>query len=84
MHALQSDPNGDEKDEACQRIEQKLDPSLLNRYRSLKRRKGTAIAVLRDCLCSECMIMYPATHEMLRIKGSIQSCEYCGRLLIVR
>ena len=83
MHALQSDANDVEKAEACQRIENGLEPSLLSRYRSLKKRKGTAVAVLRDCVCSECMIMYPVTHEILRNKDSIQSCEYCGRLLVV-
>jgi predicted nucleic acid-binding Zn-ribbon protein len=73
MHALQSDANGVEKAEACQRIERSLDRSLLNRYLNLKKRKGTAVAVLRDCVCSECMIMYPVTHEIFRYKDSIHS-----------
>jgi predicted nucleic acid-binding Zn-ribbon protein len=83
LHKLQAKGQAADNDEACREIEESLDPQLLNRYRNLKERKGTAVAVLKNCTCSECMIIYPTTHEMLRKKNSIQSCEFCGRLLVV-
>jgi len=83
LHELQDNGGGIDKAEACRRIEESLEPSLLGRYRKLKKRKGTAVAVLKDCTCSECMIIYPKTHEILRARDSVHSCEFCGRLLLV-
>ncbi len=83
LHELQT--NGDDPDraEARRRIEESLEPSLLGRYRNLKERKGAAVAILKNCTCSECMIIYPETHEILRAKDFVHSCEFCGRLLLV-
>lgn len=83
LHELQTDNGNPDSDKAQRKIEENLDPSLLNRYRNLKKRKGTAVAVMKDCTCSGCMIIYPKTHEILRTKDSIHSCEFCGRLLLV-
>ena len=83
LHKLQKNGDGVDKAEACRRIEESLEQSLLGRYRNLKKRKGTAVAVLKNCTCSECMIIYPKTHDILRAKDSVHSCEFCGRLLVV-
>ena len=83
LHELQTDNDDLDRAEARRRIEKNLEPSLLSRYRNLKKRKGTAVAVLKNCTCSECMIIYPKTHEILRIKDFVHSCEFCGRLLLV-
>jgi predicted nucleic acid-binding Zn-ribbon protein len=83
LHALQSCSDSDDREEACRRIEESLEPSLLGRYRILKKRKGSAVAVLKNCTCSGCMIIYPKTHEILRAKDTVHSCEFCGRLLLV-
>ena len=83
LHDLQAKGQVADNDKACQEIEESLDSSLLNRYRNLKQRKGTAVAVLKNCTCSECMIIYPQTHEILRQKNFIHSCEFCGRILVV-
>ena len=81
LHKLQA--SGADKVETCRQIEESLDPSLLSRYRNLKKRKGTAVAILKNSACSECMIVYPSTHEMFRQKGLVHSCEFCGRLLLI-
>jgi predicted nucleic acid-binding Zn-ribbon protein len=83
LYKLQAISDDTDKAEACRKIEESLDPLLLGRYRNLKKRKGNAVAVLKNCTCSECMIMYPETHEILRHKNSVHSCEFCGRLLLV-
>jgi predicted nucleic acid-binding Zn-ribbon protein len=83
LHELQAKGRLADNDVACREIEENLDSPLLNRYRSLKKRKGTAVAVLKDCTCSECMIIYPKTHEILRHKDFVHTCEFCGRLLVV-
>jgi len=83
LHELQTNNDDPDRAEARRRIEENLEPSLLSRYRNLKKRKGTAVAVLKNCTCSECMIIYPKTHEILRTKDFVHSCEFCGRLLLV-
>jgi predicted nucleic acid-binding Zn-ribbon protein len=83
LHELEAKGQTANNEKARQEIEESLDAKLLNRYRNLKARKGTAVAVLRNCTCSECMIMYPRTHEILRHKDFVHSCEFCGRLLVV-
>jgi predicted nucleic acid-binding Zn-ribbon protein len=77
--------NGDvsDRDKVLEGIEKKLDPSVLRRYRKFKDKTGSAVAVLVDMICSECKMVYPESHEMLRYKNCVHSCEYCGRLLIV-
>lgn len=83
LHELQANGAGADNAEACRRIEESLEPSILSRYRNLKKRKGAAVAVLKNCTCSGCMIIYPETHEILRAKDLVHSCEFCGRLLLV-
>ena len=83
LHELQNNGDSVDKAETCRRIEESLEPSLLGRYRNLKNRKGTAVAILKNCTCSECMIIYPETHAILRTKDFVHSCEFCGRLLLV-
>ncbi|UCD57931.1 MAG: hypothetical protein JSV16_02125 [Candidatus Hydrogenedentota bacterium] len=83
LHKLERNGGGVDKAEFFRRIEKGLDPGLLKLYRKLRERKGTGIAVLKDGACSECMLVYPETHEMLRYKNSVHFCEFCGRLLVV-
>ncbi|MBW1933595.1 MAG: hypothetical protein JRI56_11475 [Deltaproteobacteria bacterium] len=83
LHELQTNNDDLDRAEARRRIEEDLEPPLLSRYRNLKKRKGTAVAILKNCTCSECMIIYPETHEILRTKDFVHSCEFCGRLLLV-
>ena len=83
LHKLENNGNGTNFDEALKKLEKRLDPSVLRRYRRLRDRKGTGVAVLEDRICSECKMVYPETHEMLRYKNFVHSCEYCGRFLVV-
>ncbi len=83
MHKLENDGEAAEGDGALQRLEKRLDPSLRRRYRKYKDKTGVGIAVLIDRICNKCKMIYPETHEMLRYKNFVHSCEYCGRLLIV-
>jgi predicted nucleic acid-binding Zn-ribbon protein len=84
LHKLQNNSGHIDNNEACRGIEENLEPSLLRRYRKLKERKGSGVAILEDCTCSECMIIYPTTHEFLRAKDSVHICEFCSRLLVVK
>jgi predicted nucleic acid-binding Zn-ribbon protein len=83
LHKLESNGNGTDFDAALKKLEKRLDPSVLRRYRRLRDRKGTGVAVLEDRICSECKMVYPETHEMLKYKNFVHSCEYCGRFLVV-
>jgi predicted nucleic acid-binding Zn-ribbon protein len=83
LHKLESDEDGAEQAEAMKRLEKRLDPAVLRRYRRLRERKGTGIAVLQNRVCSECQMVYPESHEMLKYRNFVHSCEYCGRLLVV-
>lgn len=83
LYELQANGRVADNDEACREIEDCLDSPLLNRYRTLKQRKGTPVAVLKNCTCSECMIIYPKTHEIFRHRNFVHTCEFCGRLLVV-
>jgi len=83
LHKLEKNGNGVGKLKNSQSLEKNLDPALLKRYQKLKERKGTAVAILENGVCSGCQMMYPESHEMLRYKNFIRTCEYCGRLLVV-
>ncbi len=83
LYKLESNGDGIDKAKAFRRLEKNLDPSLLRRYNKLKERKGTGVAVLKNGACSRCKLIYPETHEMLRYKNFVHSCEYCGRLLVI-
>ncbi len=86
LHKLENNGDGrsaKERKAAFQRLEKKLDPSVLRRYHRLKDRKGTGVAVMKDRICSECKMIYPETHEILKYRNFVHSCEYCGRLLVV-
>ena len=83
LHEQEKNGNGFEKTEAFQKLEESLEPSLLKLYRKLKERKGTGVAILKNGACSECMIIYPETHEMLRYGNAVHFCEFCGRLLVI-
>ena len=78
--------NGQSKRKAAEtyrKLEKKLDPALLRRYEKLKERKGTGVAVMKNRVCSGCKMVYPETHEMLKYRNFVHSCEYCGRFLVV-
>ncbi|RJP25666.1 MAG: hypothetical protein C4520_01975 [Candidatus Abyssobacteria bacterium SURF_5] len=83
LHKLEKNGNGVGKVKDFRSLEKHLDPTLLKRYQKLKERKGTAVAVLENGVCSGCQMVYPDSHEMLRYKNFIRTCEYCGRLLVV-
>jgi hypothetical protein len=78
LHELQTDSDDLDRAEARRRIEESLEPSLLGRYRNLKKRKGTAVAVLKNCTCSECMIIYPKDARDSSRKG------FCAQLRVLR
>ncbi|GAB4331177.1 MAG: hypothetical protein Kow0099_02340 [Candidatus Abyssubacteria bacterium] len=83
LHKLEQEGNGIENSHAFQRLARELDPSVLNRFRKIRERKGKGIAVLEDGVCSECNMLYPESHDVLRYKNFVHNCEYCGRLLVV-
>jgi predicted nucleic acid-binding Zn-ribbon protein len=84
LHRLEN--NGQQKkkaEEAYRRLEKKLDPALLRRYHKLRARKGSGVAVMKNRVCSGCKMVYPESHEMLKYRNFVHSCEYCGRFLVV-
>ncbi len=83
LHKLENNGDVPDRDKVLERIEKKLDPSVLRRYRRFKEKTGSGVAILVDMICSECKMVYPESHEMLRYKNIVNSCEYCGRLLII-
>ena len=83
LHKLENNGDMEERDRTLKKLEKSLDPSVLRRYRRFKDKTGTGVAVLVDHVCSECKMVYPETHEMLRYKNFVHSCEYCGRLLVI-
>ena len=80
LYKLDAEGNGAEA--AAKKIEEKLDPSLLDRYLKLKERKGTAVAILKDNICSGCNMTYPETHSAIIHDDFLHSCEFCGRFLV--
>ena len=83
LNRLETNGNGVDKTDAFRKLERRLDPSLLKLFRKLRERKGTGTAILKDGMCSACMLVYPKTHEILHYKNTIRFCEFCGRLLVV-
>ena len=83
LNKLETNGNGFDKTNAFQRLAKHLDPSLLKLFHRLRERKGTGTAILKNGVCSACMLVYPESHEMLRYRNTIHFCEYCGRLLVV-
>ncbi len=83
LHDLETDDNGIGSDEVFQEVTKDIDPSFLRNYRKIRAKKGTGIAILKDCMCSECRMIYPDTHEMLRRDNCVAICEFCGRFLII-
>ena len=83
LHKLENNGEGVDKSKVFNRLEKRLDPSLVRRYHKLREKTGTGVAVMESRICSGCRMVYPESHEMLRYKNSIRNCEYCGRLLVV-
>lgn len=83
LHKLENNGDGTGTAAALKKLQKRLDPSILRRYQKLKERKGTGLAVLENGICSECKMVYPESHEVLRYKDFVHSCEYCGRILVV-
>lgn len=83
LHKLETNSDGENKLRALRRLEKKLDSSLLRQYHRVRERRGTGVAVLKNKVCSGCKMVYPESHDVLRYRNFIHSCEYCGRLLIV-
>ena len=42
-----------------------------------------SLAVMKNRVCSGCKMVYPESHEMLKYRNFVHSCEYCGRFLVV-
>lgn len=83
LHKLENNGQKRGKKDAYKRLEKRLDPALLRRYHKLKERMGTGVAVMQNRVCSGCKMVYPETHEMLKYRNFVHSCEYCGRFLVV-
>jgi predicted nucleic acid-binding Zn-ribbon protein len=83
LHKLEENGDGFEKGTAFKRLAKTLDPGLLKRYRKVREKKGTGVAVLKNGVCTGCKMVYPESHEVFRYKNFVHSCEYCGRLLVV-
>ena len=83
LHDLEIGGSDADIEEILRRMEKRIDPSLLKFYRKLKKRKKIGVAILQDGICSECRMIYPNTHDMLRHTNSLQTCEFCGRILVV-
>ena len=83
LHKLENNGDGGDKSKAFHRLEKKMDPALLRRYQKLRERKGTGVAIMKNRVCSGCKMVYPESHEMLKYRNFVHSCEYCGRFLVV-
>ena len=83
LHKLENNGHGADKSKAFQRLQKRLDPALLRRYQKLRERKGTGVAIMKNRVCSGCKMVYPESHEMLKYRNFVHSCEYCGRFLVV-
>jgi predicted nucleic acid-binding Zn-ribbon protein len=84
LHELEIGGSDKDIEEDLRQLGKRIDPALLNFYRKLRKRKKTGVAILQNCTCSECRMVYPATHDILRHKNCVQVCEFCGRILIVK
>ena len=83
LHKLESNGDGIDEGGAFKKLAKTLDPSLLKRYRKLREKKGTGVAVLENGVCTGCKMVYPESHDVFRYKNFVYSCEYCSRLLVV-
>ena len=83
LHKMESNGDGFDKGVAFKKLAKTLDPSLLKRYRKVREKKGTGVAILKNGVCTGCKMVYPESHEVFRYKNFIHSCEYCSRLLVV-
>ena len=83
LHKLESNGDGFENGVAFKRIAKTLDPGILKRYRKLREKRGTGVAILKDGVCTGCKMVYPESHDVFRYKNFVHSCEYCSRLLVV-
>lgn len=83
LYSLQTNGADPDKAAALRQAEKSLDPSILKRYLKLKERKGTAVAVLKDGVCSGCNMTYPDSHDVVRYENFIHTCEFCGRFLLI-
>jgi len=84
LYRLENNGDGNGKTEAAyRRLEKSLDPALMRRYQKLKDRMGSGVAVMKNRVCSGCKMVYPESHEMLKYRNFVHSCEYCGRFLVV-
>ena len=84
LHDLEIGKSNGDFEEQLRNLEKRIDPSLLNFYRKLRKRKKTGVAILQDYTCSECRMVYPNMHEILRHRNCVHICEFCGRILVVK
>jgi hypothetical protein len=83
LHHLERADDSVDTKERCQHIEALLDPSLLKRYRAVKKKRRTGIAILKNRTCDGCRMVFPDSHEVFRYGTFVHTCEFCGRLLVV-
>ncbi len=58
-----------------------IDSSSLDIYRSLRKRKGTAVARVEQGICRGCRISLPVNELQMTRTGQIVQCSSCGRIL---
>ncbi len=83
LHDVETGGSEMDIEENLRRMGKRIDPSLLTFYRKFRKRKKKGVAILQDGICSECRMIYPETHDMLRHGNCLRICEFCGRIIVV-
>lgn len=64
-------------------IEKTVDPRLLNAYKKIKGRLGSAVAPIERDACGGCHYRVPLQRQIeIKQHQKVYVCEYCGRILI--
>jgi predicted nucleic acid-binding Zn-ribbon protein len=66
---------------AQKKLEDKLPPGLMGRYRKLSARSGRAVVPVVDGVCTGCFTNVPAIFTSSVNAGKVMYCETCGRVL---
>ena len=83
--SLTLDPAADEAaEQAAQQEAKKVEPSLLERYRSIKQHCTPPMAKLVEGQCSGCFMSLPSA-TLLELKNGehIVECDNCGRIIYI-
>ena len=71
----------DELHAAQKRIEEQVQPGMLNKYRRLRQRTGKAVMPVLGGACTGCFTNVPHVFTSSVNKGKVIACETCGRIL---